>query len=138
MHPFHLFTAFISFTLCLILFFRLNTDTETSVFENHTGYWILVFSFCTGQVSEFKHVLFKSACWLFQIAYEGDFWCLCTVTFWQKNISELVMRISTRDSTVPKAFDYVMLLPNNLFWDIIKIVSWSNSSSTKSNLLICN
>ena len=30
--------------------YRLNTDT--SVLENHTGYWILVFSFCTGQVSE--------------------------------------------------------------------------------------
>jgi hypothetical protein len=29
----------------------LNTDTDTSVFKNHTGYWILVFSFCTGQVS---------------------------------------------------------------------------------------
>ena len=34
------------------VFFKLNTDTDTSVFENHTGYWILVFSFCTGQVSE--------------------------------------------------------------------------------------
>ena len=33
------------------VFFRLNTDTDTSVFENHTGYWILVFLFCTGQVS---------------------------------------------------------------------------------------
>ena len=33
------------------IFFRLNTDTNTSVFENHTGYWILVFLFCTGQVS---------------------------------------------------------------------------------------
>ena len=33
------------------VFFKLNTDTDTSVFENHTGYWILVFSFCTGQVS---------------------------------------------------------------------------------------
>ena len=33
------------------VFFRLNTDTDTSVFKNHTGYWILVFSFCTGQVS---------------------------------------------------------------------------------------
>ena len=32
------------------VFFRLNTDTDTSVFKNHTGYWILVFSFCTGQV----------------------------------------------------------------------------------------
>ena len=31
-----------------LVFFRLNTDT--SVFENHTGYWILVSSFCTGQV----------------------------------------------------------------------------------------
>ena len=30
----------------------MNTDTDTSVFENHTGYWILVFSFCTGQVSD--------------------------------------------------------------------------------------
>ena len=34
------------------VFFKLNTDTDTSVFENHTGYWILVFSFCTGQVSD--------------------------------------------------------------------------------------
>ena len=59
MHPFHLFTAFISLTLCLMLFFRLNTDTETSVFDNHTGYWILVFSFCTGQVKlEGMFVLF--------------------------------------------------------------------------------
>ena len=33
------------------VFFRLNTDTDTSVFKNHTGYWILVFLFCTGQVS---------------------------------------------------------------------------------------
>ena len=33
------------------IFFRLNTATDTSVFGNHTGYWILVFSFCTGQVS---------------------------------------------------------------------------------------
>ena len=32
----------------------MNTDTDTSVFENHTGYWILVFSFCTGQVSDSK------------------------------------------------------------------------------------
>ena len=38
------------------VFFRLNTDTDTSVFENHTGYWILEFSFCTGQVS----ALFRS------------------------------------------------------------------------------
>ena len=37
------------------VFFRLNTDTDTSVFENHTGYWILVFLFCTGQVSEPKY-----------------------------------------------------------------------------------
>ena len=33
------------------VFFKLNTDTDTSVFQNHTEYWILVFSFCTGQVS---------------------------------------------------------------------------------------
>ena len=33
------------------IFFRLSTATDTSVFGNHTGYWILVFSFCTGQVS---------------------------------------------------------------------------------------
>ena len=35
----------------------MNTDTDTSVFENHTGYWILVFSFCTGQVSAYSIVL---------------------------------------------------------------------------------
>ena len=44
-------------------------------------------------------------CRLFQIAYEGDFRSLCTVTFWQKTdllISKpaLVTRISTRDSTI--------------------------------------
>ena len=38
------------------VFFRLNTDTDTSVFENHTRYWILIFSFCTGQVSD-KYLL---------------------------------------------------------------------------------
>ena len=27
---------------------------------------------------------FWSTCWPFQMVYEGDFWCLCTVTFWQK------------------------------------------------------
>ena len=36
------------------VFFRLNTDTDTSAFESHTGYWILVFSFRTGQVSGSK------------------------------------------------------------------------------------
>ena len=35
------------------VFFRLNTDTtDISVFENHTGYWKLVFSFYAGQVSD--------------------------------------------------------------------------------------
>ena len=28
--------------------------------------------------------LFRSTSRLFQITYEGDFWSLCTVTFWQK------------------------------------------------------
>ena len=28
--------------------------------------------------------MFRSTCRLFQIAYEGDFWSLCTVTFWKK------------------------------------------------------
>ena len=37
------------------VFFKLNTDTDTSVFENHTGYWIL-FSFCNGQVSGWNSV----------------------------------------------------------------------------------
>ena len=27
---------------------------------------------------------FRSTCWLFQIAYEWDFWSLCTVTSWQQ------------------------------------------------------
>ena len=43
------------------VFFKLNTDTDTSVFENHTGYWILVFSFCTGQVSGFHDFHLTSA-----------------------------------------------------------------------------
>ena len=33
------------------VFFRLNTDTDTSVFSKHTEYWILVLLFCTGQCS---------------------------------------------------------------------------------------
>ena len=41
------------------VFFRLNTDTDTSVFENHTGYCILVFSFCTGQVSALDSMEFR-------------------------------------------------------------------------------
>ena len=28
--------------------------------------------------------MFRSTCRLFQIAYEGDFWSLCDLTFWQK------------------------------------------------------
>ena len=38
----------------------------------------------TVSVSEFWHVSFRSTQRLFQIAYEGDFRSLCTVTFWQK------------------------------------------------------
>ena len=37
----------------------MNTDTDTSVSENHTGYWILVFSVCTGQVSGSYYILDK-------------------------------------------------------------------------------
>ena len=33
---------------------------------------------------EFSQVSFRSTYSLFQIAYEGDFGSLCTVTFWQK------------------------------------------------------
>ena len=46
------------------VFFRLNTGTDTSVFKNHTVYWILVFSFCTGQVSELNinNLVYRSVC----------------------------------------------------------------------------
>ena len=37
---------------------HLNTDTDTSVFETITGYGILVFSFCTDQVSGLYVCLF--------------------------------------------------------------------------------
>ena len=33
------------------VFFRWNTDIDTSVFWKHTEYWILVLLFCTGQCS---------------------------------------------------------------------------------------
>ena len=46
------------------------------------------------------YVSFWSTCRPFQIAYEGNFWWLCTVTFRQKNIFELATWVSTRDSTL--------------------------------------
>ena len=45
--------------------------------------------------------MFRSTCMFFQIAFEGDFLCLCTVIFCQKVFFELVIRIRTRNSTVP-------------------------------------
>ena len=38
--------------------------------------------------------------WPFQIAYEGDFRSLCTVTFGQKVDFLIVTRVSARDYTV--------------------------------------
>ena len=34
------------------VFFRLHTDTDTSVFQKRTEYWIIVLLFCTGQCSD--------------------------------------------------------------------------------------
>ena len=42
----------------------------------------------------------------FQIAYEGDFWSLCMVTFWHKVDFQLVTQIRTRNYTVIKSFLY--------------------------------
>ena len=40
---------------------------------------------------------------LLQIVYEGDFWCLCSVTFWQF-FFEFVTHVNTSDFTVCKIF----------------------------------
>ena len=39
---------------------------------------------CIPYSREQKHVSVSDMSWPFQIAYEGDFWSLFTVTFWQK------------------------------------------------------
>ena len=59
------------------------------------------------------HVSFRSTCRIFQIAYEGDFWCLCTVTFWQK-------KICTRDSTIGTKswLDYIQNLDSWFFYKL--------------------
>ena len=46
--------------------------------DAHVSY-LTSFSWC-----KYRKVLFISTCRFFQIAYEGDFWCLCTVAFWLK------------------------------------------------------
>ena len=37
------------------------------------------------------HVSFRTTPWFLQIAFEGDFWCSCTVTFWQ-NVDFIITR----------------------------------------------
>ena len=48
-------------------------DFNQKFLTNKTNSWI-----------EYRKVSFRSRCRLLQIAYEVDFWSLCTVTFWQK------------------------------------------------------
>ena len=74
------------------IFFRLNTATDTSVVGNHTGYWILVFSFCTGQVSASnKPKDFETPqAWqlvLFYVADENTKLNISIVSKWKKSYS---------------------------------------------------
>ena len=68
-------------TFCgLINFIFIFKDTAYT----KSWYSIRWFLFQPAKSPEFQHVSFRSTCRLFQIAYEGDFWSLCTRTFWQK------------------------------------------------------
>ena len=40
--------------------FRLNTDNDTSVFKQHTEYWIIVLLFCTVQCSAYNGKVLRS------------------------------------------------------------------------------